>query len=67
MAKKKKSSEYVRSNDNNKIIKGVLGVVLSIIGLLSAFKTGASNTLLFIIYLIVIVIGIILVAKALSD
>lgn len=67
MVKKKKSSEYIRSNDGNKITKGALGVILSIIGLLSAFKTGASNTLLFIIYLIIIVIGIILVAKALSD
>ena len=54
-------------NKDNKIIKGVLGVILSILGLLFAFKPGTDSTLLFVVYLILIVIGIVLVAKALSD
>ena len=55
------------TRDNNKVSMGVLGVILSILGLLFAFQTRTDNLLLFIIYLIIIIIGIILVSKALSD
>lgn len=68
MAKKKISVQSnIRRGSDNHIVKGVLGVILSIIGLLLAFKTGTENTVFFIVYLILIIVGIVLVAKALSD
>ena len=53
--------------NDNKVTQGVIGFILSILGLLFAFQKGTDNYLLFIIFLIMIIIGIILVAKALSD
>ena len=55
-----------RAGDNN-LLKGVLGIILSIVGLLFAFKVGAENLLIFLLLLCIIIIGIILVAKAFSD
>ena len=53
--------------ESNKIILGVLGFIISLIGLLLAFKTNVDNTTLFLIYLFMIIIGVVLVAKALGS
>jgi len=52
---------------DNKITQGVIGFILSVLGLLFAFQMGTNNYFLFVLFLIMIIIGIILVAKALSD
>ncbi len=57
--------KYIRKK--NKVPLGVIGAILSILGLLLAFQPGANNTLFFYIYLIMVIIGIILVSKALSN
>ena len=67
MPRKKVTKENIKKVENSKLISGVLGVILSIIGLLFAFQVGVSNLLLFILFLVMVIIGIILVAKALSD
>lgn len=55
------------ANDGNKIVLGVFGFILSILGLLFSFQVGTDNILLYALFLIMVVVGIILVAKSLSD
>lgn len=51
---------------DNKITQGVIGFILSILGVLFAFKARTDNYL-FVVFLIMTIIGIVLVAKSLSD
>lgn len=52
---------------DNKITWGVIGFIISILGILFAFQIGTDSFLLFIVFLIIIIVGIILVAKSLSS
>lgn len=61
-----KKEPNIKKKDN-KIIQGVIGFMLSLLGVLFAFQIGTENTLLFAIFLLMIIIGIILVAKAVSE
>ncbi len=69
MAKKRGERGHERRSErhDNKVIQGVTGFILSVLGLLLAFQIGAESFLLFALFLVLIIIGIILVAKALSD
>jgi hypothetical protein len=52
--------------ENNKISLGALGVIISVIGLILAFRIETS-TIWFFISLAMVVGGIILVAKSFND
>ena len=41
--------------------------MLSLLGVLFAFQIGTENTALFALFLLMVIIGIILVAKAVSE
>lgn len=66
MVDKKNKYKRIRRSDN-KVLQGVIGFIFSILGLLFAFQIGTDNYLLFAIFLIMVIIGIVLVAKALSE
>lgn len=51
---------------SNKIILGVIGVILAVLGALFSFRV-ADNNLLYTLTIIMIIIGIILVAKSLTE
>ena len=56
-----------KKKNQNKVIHGVIGVILSVLGLLLAFREKGGDLLPFLIFLAMIIGGIVLVAKALSD
>jgi len=61
----KNKGKKKNSNDEG-LVAGVFGFLLSLMGLLLAFNLGTDNLYLFILFIIMIAVGIILVAKALS-
>ena len=52
---------------NNRIVFGTIGVLISILGLFFAITIRTSDILISLIFLIMVIFGVILVAKALSD
>lgn len=68
MAIQRRTSELKRAReDSGRTVQGVFGVILSVLGLLLAFQAGTDNLLLFILFLLMVIGGIVLVAKALGD
>lgn len=68
MAKTKTKSKTRGSiRRDNKNTQGIIGVILSIIGVLSAFQYGTDNLPLYFLFLFMVIGGIYLVAKSLSD
>ena len=65
MTKRKLQKKSIRKD--RKLEEGVIGVILSVIGLLFSFNIGIDNFLLFVLFLLMIIVGIILVAHAVSD
>ena len=51
---------------NNRIIFGVIGVILAVLGVLFSFRV-TNNNILYTITIIMIILGIILVAKSLTE
>lgn len=57
----------MNQNIENKWIVGGLGFALSVCGVISAFKIGVEEVWLFLVFLIVIILGIVIVTKMLSN
>ena len=66
----KKKNKPISKSSKRKDFKnsqGVLGVILSILGVLLAFQYGTNDLKLYLLFLAMVIIGILLVTKSLSD
>lgn len=60
-------SKRKNSQKDNDVLLGVSGFILSLIGLLLALNFGTENLFFYLVFIVMIIIGIIMVARSLSN